>query len=403
MNVYLVGGAVRDQLLGLPVTERDWVVVGETPQAMLQRGYQQVGKDFPVFLHPKTGEEYALARTERKSGRGYTGFTTYSAPDVTLEDDLLRRDLTINAIAQDSDGNLIDPFNGQADLKQKRLRHVSQAFVEDPLRVLRLARFAARFCGLDFKVADATTVLCRRITREGELAELTAERVWQECFKALKTNHPEAFFAVLRDCGGLKVLFPELDQLYGVPNPPHHHPEIDSGVHTMMVLQQAVKLTDDPMVRFAALVHDLGKGVTDPAHWPKHHGHEKAGIPLIQVLCERYRIPKAFKRLAEHVSQFHLHCHKIRELNPKTIVNMLESLDAFRRPSILDQFIPACQADAQGRTGYENNPYPQADHLKKLFAAAQSVNVQDIIATGKQGAEIKEALHRQRIKKIAKL
>ncbi len=403
MNIYLVGGAVRDQLLGLPVTERDWVVVGATPDELLRQGYRQVGKDFPVFLHPKTGEEYALARTERKTGQGYTGFSCHAAPDVTLEEDLMRRDLTINAMAETSDGQLVDPYFGQQDLQNKLLRHVSAAFVEDPLRILRLARFAARFHVLGFTVADETMQLMRAMVRAGELNQLVAERVWQELQRSLCCDHPEIFFQVLRQCGALEILFPEINNLYGVPNPPQWHPEIDSGVHTMMVLQQAVLLSNDPKIRFVALVHDLGKAITPISIWPSHHGHDHNGVALITAFCQRYKVPKEYQQLAELVAKYHILTHRIEELKPATILEVLEVLDVFRRPQRLTEFLLVCEADVRGRTGFEKEPYQQADLWSKAYQLAAAVDVKTIIASGKQGVEIKNELQRQRIAALKQL
>lgn len=400
MKVYLVGGAVRDQLLNRRVVERDWVVVGATPQQLLDQGYQQVGKDFPVFLHPKSKEEYALARTERKSGSGYTGFSCYAAPDVTLEEDLLRRDLTVNAMARDEQGVIIDPYHGQADLEQRILRHISPAFAEDPLRVLRVARFAARYHYLGFSVAPQTIELMQQLSDSGELGHLTPERVWMELEKSLQTDNPEVFIQVLRDCGALKVLLPELDNLFGIPNPPQHHPEIDTGIHTLMVLQQAKQLSNDNAVLFAALVHDLGKAATDPAQWPKHHGHGHLGLTLIETLCARIRVPNECKTLALLVSEFHCTVHTAVELRASTLVKLLDRLDAWRKPARFEQFLLACQADSQGRQGMENNPYPQADYLRQAYQTALGVDIKTIVASGLKGAAIKEELNRQRIRAV---
>jgi len=400
MNIYLVGGAVRDKLLGIPVKDKDWVVVGATPDDMLAQGYQQVGKDFPVFIHPETGEEYALARTERKTGKGYTGFDCYAAPDVTLEDDLKRRDLTINAIAESESGELIDPYEGQKDLKQKILRHISPAFVEDPLRVLRVARFAAQ---LDFTIADDTKALLENMVQQGELKNLVAERVWVELDKSLSTDKPQHFFQVLRDCGALQVLFSEIDNLFGVPNPPKSHPEIDSGVHTLMVLEQAALLTADNRIRFAALMHDVGKALTPADKLPQHIGHEKSGVPLVENFCERYPVPNAYQEIAVLVTRYHLLAHTIEELTPKTILGLLESLDAFRRPERLRAFLTACQADRLGRKGFESSEYPQKDYLMKAYQAANDVDVQAIIQAGNTGEKIKLALHDARIRAIKQI
>lgn len=400
MKVYLVGGAVRDQLLGRPIHEKDYVVVGASPEQMLAQGYKQVGKDFPVFLHPDTQEEYALARTERKSGAGYYGFSVYAAPDVTLEQDLQRRDLTINAMAQDADGNIIDPFNGQQDLQQKYLRHVSNAFAEDPVRVLRVARFAARYAHLGFRVHPETLQLMRAMVRDGEVNHLVAERVWKECEKTLSEKKPDVFFQVLRECGALAILFPEIDALFGVPNPPEWHPEIDSGIHTMMVLQQAVSLTNSKAVRFAALTHDLGKALTDVNDWPSHPAHGARGVKPIIALCERLRIPKEYRDLAILVSRYHIEVHRCKKLRPGTLVKMFNAIDAHRRPQRFKDFLLACEADAKGRTGYENNDYPQKDFLLQAFNIIKQINVQDIIKKGFTGEKIREQLTQRQVEAI---
>lgn len=401
MQKYLVGGAVRDQLLGRKVKDKDWVVTGATAGDMLAAGYQQVGKDFPVFLHPKSKEEYALARKERKSGTGYTGFETDTSTSVTLEDDLIRRDLTVNAMAQSEDGQLIDPYGGVADLEKRVLRHVSEAFIEDPLRVLRVARFAARYKHYGFSIAPETLVLMTTIAQSGELASLSAERVWTETSKALTEANPEVYFETLYQCDALNDWFPELKSLWGVPNPPKWHPEIDTGVHVMMVLHQATLLSDKISVRFAALLHDLGKGLTDPQYWPSHRGHEKAGLPLVQSLCQRIRAPKAETELALLVCEHHGNVHKSFELKPATIIKLLDKLDAWRKPERFEDVLLACEADARGRTGLENNPYPQRQYLLDCYAAAQSVEVQNIIADGYQGAAIKTELAARRCQKVA--
>lgn len=397
MDIYLVGGAVRDNLLGLAVKERDWVVVGATPEEMLKLGYRPVGKDFPVFLHPETHEEYALARTERKTAPGYKGFTVHASPEVTLEEDLQRRDLTINAIAQASDGTLIDPFNGRADLDQGLLRHVSKAFVEDPVRILRVARFAARFGKWGFKVAHGTHALMREMVQDGEVDHLVAERVWTETHKALSADQPRRYFEVLQACGALAVVFPELDRLFGVPQPAHHHPEIDTGVHCMMVLEQAARLSNDPKVRFAALVHDLGKGTTPEAAWPSHHGHEQRSVGLVQALCKRLRVPNEFRDLAVKVAQYHTHCHRALELKPSTLLDTLQNLDAFRQPQRLEEFLLACTADSRGRTGHENSAYPQAALFRAAFTAAHRVDTKQLVAEGLQGTEIGERVRNLRL------
>ena len=380
MKTYLVGGAVRDKLLGLPVKDRDWVVVGATPEKMLQLGYQQVGRDFPVFLHPQSKQEYALARTERKSGKGYKGFEVFATPQVTLEEDLLRRDLTINALAESESGELIDPYGGQADLEARILRHVSPAFAEDPLRVLRVARFAARFADLGFRVAPETMALMKEITHSGELTHLVPERIWQEMHAALSTAAPHVFFGLLRDCGALVVLMGELEALFGVPQPAHFHPEIDTGIHTFMVLQQAALLSQDPVVRFAALVHDLGKGTTPREIWPSHTGHEERSAVLIGNIGERLRIPNEYLELGILVSRFHTRCHRATRHSAGELLETLEHVDAFRRPDRFEQFLLACEADSRGRTGLENRPYPQAGLLRNLLSVLRGINNRELLA-----------------------
>ncbi len=403
MQIYLVGGAVRDQLLQLPVYDRDWVVVGSSPQAMLAAGFQAVGKDFPVFLHPKTKEEHALARTERKTGVGYTGFACHYAPDVTLEEDLLRRDLTINAMAQDESGQVIDPYGGQRDLAAKVLRHVSPAFVEDPLRVLRVARFAAKLAHLGFTVAEETMQLMADIAQSGELGHLTAERVWQEWHKSLSTNHPEVFLQVLRDCGALAVVLPELDRLFGVPQPEKWHPEIDTGIHTLMVTKQAALLSDSLPVRFSAQVHDLGKGVTPPSEWPSHKLHCHTGLKIIESLCDRIRVPNEFRDLALAVCAQHSNIHRADELKPATKLKVLGLLDVWRKPDRLEQVLLCCEADHRGRLGLEEKPYPQRDIFLQAYQAALSVEVQAVIRDGFQGKQIKEELDKRRIQAISEV
>ncbi|GAA4358139.1 multifunctional CCA addition/repair protein [Kangiella marina] len=400
MDIYLVGGAVRDKLLGLTVVDHDYVVVGSSPAQMKQQGFKEVGKDFPVFLHPETGDEYALARTERKSGRGYKGFDVDFSSDITLEQDLERRDLTINAIAQDETGTLFDPYQGQEDLNNKVLRHISPAFAEDPLRVLRVARFAARFHHLGFSVAPETLSLMTELSNQGELEYLTAERVWVETHKALSTKSPQVYFEVLRECGALKVLFPEIDQLWGIPNPEKWHPEIDTGVHTMMVLEQAARKTEDVCVRFAAAVHDLGKGVTPKDQWPQHRGHEEAGVPLIKNLCRRIKAPKDYENLAVHVSRFHLHSHKMFELRAKTVHKVLKSIGAYKKEAILEQFSLACEADFNGRLGLEDKPYPQKALLHQCYTASNKIDAQPLIERGYEGAKLGDAIERERIRRI---
>ncbi len=397
MKTYLVGGAVRDALLNLPVKDKDWVVVGASPEEMLNLGYEQVGRDFPVFLHPKTHEEYALARTERKKGSGYTGFVCYSAPDVTLEQDLQRRDLTINAIAQDGEGNYYDPCGGRADLEQRQLRHVSEAFKEDPLRVLRVARFAARFAHLNFAVAGETLALMRWMAESGELNALTPERVWKETESALQTRSPQVYFQVLRDCGALAVLFPELDNLYGVPAPAKWHPEIDTGVHTLMTLTVAARLSDDIAVRFATLFHDVGKALTPPEKWPSHHGHGPAGVPLVEHLCQRLRVPNSLRDLALLVTEFHDLIHTVDRQTPETLVALFDRIDAWRKPQRVEQLALTSEADARGRTGFENNAYPQGDYLRTAFEIVQGVSTKDVVAAGFRGAAVREELSGRRI------
>lgn len=403
MKIYLVGGAVRDQLLGLPVKERDWVVVGSTPEELLKLGYRPVGKDFPVFLHPESKEEFALARTERKTGHGYTGFETNFSEYVSLEEDLLRRDLTINAMAQDENGTIIDPYNGQEDLTNRVLKHVSQAFVEDPVRILRLARFAARFNQLGFTVDKSTIKLMQDMVDNKEVDYLVAERVWQETQRALSGNSPQVFFEVLKSCGALEKIFPELYNLYGVPNPEKHHPEIDSGVHTLMVLEQASLLSKNPRVRFAALVHDLGKATTPKDLWPKHHGHEKRGVKLVNKLCERLKIPKNYTKLALKVTECHGMCHRAFELRAETVVRLLKQLDSFRNPDDLYDFLLACKADSRGRTGFENVEYEQADYLAACFTAAKGIKSQPFIEEGYEGVELAKVMYEAQIAAVQKV
>ncbi len=401
MEIYLVGGAVRDKLLGLEPQDRDWVVVGATPEALSAQGFKPVGKDFPVFLHPKTGEEYALARTERKSAPGYHGFTFHTAPEVTLEEDLKRRDLTINAMAMAPDGSLIDPFGGQEDLREGRLRHVSPAFAEDPVRILRVARYAARYGQWGFRVAHGTNALMRKMVECGEVDALVPERVWQELERALGEAMPSRFFEVLRGCGALGRILPELERLFGVPQPKHHHPEEDTGVHTLMVLEQAARLTPDARVRFAALVHDLGKGTTPPSEWPSHHAHEHRGVELVRGLCERLRVPTDYRELALTVARHHGVYHRAEELRPSTLLKTLEAVDAFRRPERLEQFLLACEADSRGRTGFEQAHFPQPGIFRAAYHAAVQVTARELVESGLQGKAIGEALHRRRIEAIA--
>ena len=400
IKTYTVGGFVRDKLLGIPSKDKDWVVVGATPEQMLEQGYTAVGKDFPVFLHPETKEEYALARTERKTAVGYTGFSFNTDVNVTLEDDLARRDLTINAIAQDENGNIIDPYNGKHDLEARILRHVSPAFIEDPLRVLRVARFAARFAHLGFRIADETISLMQEIAASGELESLVAERVWQELHSTLLTQNPEVFFEVLRETNALKILFPEIDRLFGVPQPEQHHPEIDTGIHTLMVLQQAVKLSNDTDVRFAALVHDLGKGLTPEKEWPKHINHETRGIEPVKQLCDRFRVPKVFRELALIVTEYHLIYHRVEELKPATVIKYLQLMDAFRRPERFEKFLLACEADSRGRTGLEDKDYRQPELFRQYFTAANEVDYSELKEQGLQGKEFADALVELRVKAV---
>ena len=395
MKTYLVGGAVRDKLLGLPVKDRDWVVIGATPKKMIEEGFEPIGENFPVFLHPKTKEEYALARTERKSGKGYKGFVFYSSPKVTLEDDLKRRDLTINAIAEDENGELIDPYGGEADLKNGILRHVSPAFVEDPLRVLRIARFAACF---GFKIADETIKLLHIISKSNELDTLTPERVWSEMEKALAGKYPTRFILALRSCNALKILFPEIDALFGIPQDKKYHPEIDVGRHTLMALNQSVQLSSDPIVRFSVLVHDLGKATTPKEQLPNHDGHETRGINIIDSVCERYKIPNKYHDLAACVSEFHIVCHQIQEMEPKEILERLEKLDAFRRPERFKKFLISCESDSRGRAGFEEKEFPQAKYFLNALEISRGVNVGLLANKSLKGKELGEALRKERIK-----
>ena len=399
MKVFEVGGAVRDKLLECPVRERDWVVVGSSGEELLRAGYKPVGKDFPVFLHPETGEEYALARTERKVGPGYHGFDFNTSAEVTLEEDLLRRDLTINAMALDSDGTLIDPHGGLRDLKDRLLRHVSDAFGEDPLRILRVARFAARFQEFDFKVAPQTMELMHGMVTSGEANELKPDRVWQETGKALAERNPEVYFEVLRGCGALKVVFPEIDALFGVPQPAKWHPEIDTGVHTLMALQIAARLTESVAVRFAVLTHDLGKAETPKEILPKHRGHEERSVKILASFCSRLPVPRRYRELAVSVARHHGSVHRTHELRPSTVGRLIEAVDAVRRPERFEEFLLACEADARGRAGLENQPYPQANSLRAALNAARNVQIEDLQGTAK-GAELGEQLRERRIQAI---
>jgi tRNA nucleotidyltransferase (CCA-adding enzyme) len=400
MKIYLVGGAVRDTFLKQTVVDKDYVVVGSSIEEMLAQGYQQVGKDFPVFLHPKTQDEYALARTERKTGNGYQGFSCDANKGVTLDEDLLRRDLTINAIAQDSDGNVYDPYNGIDDINAKVLRHVSDAFIEDPLRVLRVARFAARFHHLGFTIANETLQLMTKIAHSDELNHLTPERVWQECDKALASQSPQVFFDVLKQCQALAVLFPEVDALFGVPQPEKWHPEIDTGIHTLMVLEQTSLLSDNKAVRFAALVHDLGKALTPKQDWPKHYGHGQKGLTVIKKLCERIRVPNEYRDLALLVSDQHQNVHNAFELRAETIIKLFDKGDFWRKPQRLTELLLCCHGDMRGRSGSEQAQYPQAEYLQHCYQLASNVDVQSIITAGFQGSQIKNQLQLKRIKTI---
>ncbi|HVT31644.1 MAG TPA: multifunctional CCA addition/repair protein [Rhodanobacteraceae bacterium] len=402
MQTYLVGGAVRDRLLGRPVVDRDHVVVGATPDEMTRLGFRPVGRDFPVFLHPDTHEEHALARTERKSGRGYHGFVFDTDPSVTLEQDLERRDLTINAIAEDADGHLIDPCGGLRDIEARVLRHVSPAFAEDPVRVLRVARFAARFAPLGFRVADETIALMRHMVGEGEVAHLVPERVWAETRKALAEPAPSAFVRTLRACGALAIVFPEIDALYGVPQRAEFHPEIDTGTHVELVLDMAARLAPgNDLVGFSALTHDLGKALTPVDRLPRHIGHEHAGVAPLRALAARLRVPAEHAALAEFVCRFHLDIHSAFELRPETLLSIIERIDAFRRPERLDPILIACEADKRGRLGASESAYPQADYVRAAHAAAAGVEARTFVAKGMRGEAIGEAIRDARRQAIA--
>ena len=402
MRTYLVGGAVRDQLLQRPVSDRDHVVVGASPDDLLALGYKPVGKDFPVFLHPDTGEEYALARTERKTGRGYHGFAVHADPAVTLEQDLERRDLTINAIAMDEAGGLVDPFGGVRDIEQRVLRHVSPAFVEDPVRLLRVARFAARFAPLGFTIAGETMALMQRMVRDGEVDHLVPERVWQETRRALGEPRPSAFLRVLRESGALAVLFPEVDALYGVPQRAEFHPEVDTGVHIEMVLDMAARLAPgNDLVGFCALTHDLGKALTPDDVLPRHVGHEHAGVEPLRALAQRLRVPTEYAALAEQVCREHLNAHRAFELKPATVLRLLGALDALRRPERLEVFLAACEADKRGRLGHQDDDYPQATYLRKARTAAAAIGAGAFVARGLQGPAVGAAMEKARIEAIA--
>ncbi|MDE2338775.1 MAG: multifunctional CCA addition/repair protein [Gammaproteobacteria bacterium] len=403
MEVYLVGGAVRDRLLGRPVHERDWVVVGARPEDLERQGYLPVGREFPVFLHPETREEYALARLERKVAPGYRGFTTEFSPEVTLQEDLRRRDLTVNAMAESAAGEIIDPYGGQRDLEARLLRHVSDAFLEDPVRVLRVARFAARYAPLGFRVAPETLALMRRMSESGELGALVPERVWQETERALGEPRPEVFFETLRECGALSVIFPEVAALYGVPQPAKWHPEIDTGVHVMLALRWAADAELSRPARFAVLMHDLGKARTLPERWPSHHGHEEAGVPLIEAVCARLRIPNAYRELAVLTARYHAHVHRAETLRPSTVLQLLEATDALRRPERFEDLLRACEADARGRAGLQELPYPQAEYLRRARAAAAAVVLGSEERQGLAGPAIGEKIRARRLEAIGAL
>ena len=403
MQVYLVGGAVRDRLLGRPVKERDWVVVGARPEDLERQGYVPVGREFPVFLHPKTREEYALALLERKVAPGYRGFETRFSPEVTLEEDLRRRDLTINAMAESASGEIIDPYGGRRDLEVRLLRHVSEAFIEDPVRVLRVARFAARYAELGFTVAEETIALMRRMAESGELAALVPERVWQETARALGEARPEVFFETLRECGALRLIFPEVDALFGVPQPPKWHPEVDTGMHVMLALRWAARAGLPSTVRFAVLTHDLGKALTAPERWPSHHGHEEGGVPAIEALCARLKVPNEYRDLALLTARHHTLVHRAQELRPAAALRLLEVTDAFRRPERFDELLWACEADARGRAGLEAQPYPQGRYLRRMRSAAAAVSLSGAERQGLAGAAIGEKLREKRLAAIQAL
>jgi len=403
MQIYLVGGAVRDELLGLPIHDRDWVVVGASSEQLLEEGYTQVGKDFPVFLHPQTREEYALARAERKTGPGYHGFEFDTSSDITLEDDLIRRDLTINAMAKDQHNGLIDPFGGADDIKAGLLRHVSKAFREDPVRILRVARFAARFADRGFTIAEETLQLMREMVKAGEVDHLVAERVWQEMSRALCEPRPSIFFQSLRACGALSKILPEVDRLFGIPQPAQHHPEIDTGDHVMRVLDQARLLSDAPEVMFAALMHDLGKGLTPEDEWPSHRGHEESGLDPVKTVCERLRVPGRYQKLALRVCEHHLRCHRVEEMRASSILKLIQSVDGLRNETRFEQFLLACEADARGRLGLETRHYPQAGFLRQARKAAMSISITKFVEQGLAGAKMGQVIHQERIKAIKQM
>jgi len=399
LQTYLVGGAVRDKLLGLKVKEKDWVIVGSSPEEMIEKGFIPVGKSFPVFLHPKTHDEYALARTEKKIGKGYKGFEFYTAKNVTLEEDLKRRDLTINAMAMDSKGTIIDPYHGQEDLKNKILRHVSDAFIEDPVRILRIARFASKFG--DFTIAPETMKLMKKMVKSGEVDALISERVWNELQRALKEDYPWRFIEILKECGALKIIFPEIDVLFGIPGPEKWHPEIDSGIHTLLALKIATKLSKSSLVRFATLTHDVGKGITPKELWPRHRGHGESGVKIIRDCCQRIRAPREYCELAVLVSRYHSHIQKLEILRPSTILKLLKRLDPFRRPERFKDFLLVCIADVKGRKGFENVDYEEPNLLTKIYKLCNKVNTKEI-AKNFKGENIAKAIDAERLVIIKK-
>lgn len=400
MKTYLVGGAVRDALLGLPVKERDWVVVGATPEEMVAAGYRPVGKDFPVFLHPQTKEEYALARTERKTARGYRGFAFHTGPEVTLEEDLHRRDLTVNAIAQDAQGALIDPWGGRHDLDARVLRHVSEAFAEDPVRILRIARFHTRFAPLGFRIADETIALMRGMVEAGEADALVPERVWKETERALMFERPSVYFTSLRECGALARVMPEVDALFGVPQRADYHPEVDSGIHTLMCVDAAARAGHALPVRVAALLHDLGKAATPQGEWPNHRMHEQRGLPLVRQFCERLRVPSAQRDLALMVTRDHLNVHRVGELRAGTLLELLERLDAFKKNERFEQSLQACECDARGRLGLEDSAYPQTDYLRAAADTARRIQAGEVVADGHSGEAVGVELAQRRARAL---
>lgn len=400
VRIYKVGGAVRDRLLNQPVSDIDWVVVGATQDYMLAQGFRPVGADFPVFIHPRTGEEYALARTERKTGRGYNGFAFHASPDVTLEEDLMRRDLTINAIAETTDGHLIDPFGGFRDLQVKVLRHVSPAFAEDPLRVLRVARFAARFAPMGFRIANETLALMRDIAVSGELQALTPERSWKEISRALMEARPDVFIAVLHETQALAELIPELEKLFGIPQPPKHHPEIDTGLHILATLRQSAEHHQPLTVRWACLLHDLGKGRTPQEEWPRHIAHEKRGLPLISAVNQRFKVPRDCQEMAMLVGEYHTHAHRALELKETTLLALMQTFDVYRRPHRFAEFIAASEMDARGRPGRECRDYPQAVYLQGAMNTVRRIDIKPLLATGLTGASLGKAIEQERMRAL---